>query len=76
VRNNHALHLHYARRTMSKSMTEQTETVQESPTNFLDQPLARFMALDWVKIIYILFLDPCGYCQPLLGFGQPRGQPR
>jgi uncharacterized protein (TIGR03663 family) len=41
---------------MSKSMTEQTETMQESPTNFLDQPLARFMALDWVKIIYILFI--------------------
>lgn len=37
-------------------MTEQTETIQQTPTSFLDQPLARFLALDWIKIIYILFI--------------------
>lgn len=37
-------------------MTEQIETTQETPPNFLDQPLARLMTLDWYKIIYILFI--------------------
>jgi uncharacterized protein (TIGR03663 family) len=37
-------------------MSEQTETIQQAQTDFLDQPLARFLALDWYKIIYILFI--------------------
>ncbi|MFO7539432.1 MAG: TIGR03663 family protein [Chloroflexota bacterium] len=37
-------------------MTEQTQPIPETPTDFLDQPLARFLALDWYKIIYVLFI--------------------